>query len=196
MSAFATLSGDRVRLRRWRDEDRHAFAVMNSDPRVMEFFRERLSRADSDAMADRIEQHFCEHGFGLWAIEVPGGPPFIGFARIVLGAVQRAFHALRGSRLASGLRALGTWLCNGGGPIGAWLRVRPAWAHRNRILHIRDQPSLSRSHGTARHVSRSCGGFRLPFVSGRSSAAKACALPARFGFICRHWLISPRRART
>jgi RimJ/RimL family protein N-acetyltransferase len=80
MSAFATLSGDRVRLRRWRDEDRHAFAVMNSDARVMEFFRSPLSRVESDAMADRIEQHFCEHGFGLWAIEVPGGAPFIGFA--------------------------------------------------------------------------------------------------------------------
>jgi RimJ/RimL family protein N-acetyltransferase len=80
MSALVTLSVDRVRLRRWRDEDRHAFAVMNSDARVMEFFRSPLSRVESDAMADRIEQHFCEHGFGLWAIEVPGGAPFIGFA--------------------------------------------------------------------------------------------------------------------
>jgi ribosomal-protein-alanine N-acetyltransferase len=80
MSTSATLSGARVRLRRWRDEDREAFAAMNSDARVMEFFRSNLSRADSDAMVDRIEQHFCEHGFGLWAIEIPGGAPFIGFA--------------------------------------------------------------------------------------------------------------------
>jgi ribosomal-protein-alanine N-acetyltransferase len=80
MSTCVTLSGDRVRLRRWRDEDRHAFAVMNSDARVMEFFPTCLSQADSDAMADRIEKHFCEYGFGLWAIEVPGGAPFAGFA--------------------------------------------------------------------------------------------------------------------
>jgi RimJ/RimL family protein N-acetyltransferase len=80
MSASATLSGARVRLRRWRDEDREAFAAMNSDARVMEFFRSNLSRGDSDAMVDRIETHFCEHGFGLWAIEIPGGTPFIGFA--------------------------------------------------------------------------------------------------------------------
>jgi RimJ/RimL family protein N-acetyltransferase len=80
MSASATLSGARVRLRRWRDEDREAFAAMNSDARVMEFFRSSLSRADSDAMVDHIEQHFCEHGFGLWAIDIPGGAPFIGFA--------------------------------------------------------------------------------------------------------------------
>lgn len=80
MSACATLSGRRVCLRRWRDEDRDAFAAMNSDARVMEFFRGSLSRVDSDTMVDRIEKHFCEHGFGLWAIEVPGVAPFIGFA--------------------------------------------------------------------------------------------------------------------
>jgi RimJ/RimL family protein N-acetyltransferase len=80
MSACATLSGGRVRLRRWRDEDREAFAAMNSDPRVMEFFASPLTRVESDAMVDRIEKHFGEHGFGLWAIEAPGVAPFIGFA--------------------------------------------------------------------------------------------------------------------
>jgi RimJ/RimL family protein N-acetyltransferase len=80
MSVVATLSGGRVCLRRWRDEDRQAFAAVNADPRVMEFFRGRLSRLESDAMIDGIEQHFSEHGFGLWAVEVPGVAPFIGFA--------------------------------------------------------------------------------------------------------------------
>ncbi|MEA2882354.1 MAG: hypothetical protein QOH32_1610 [Bradyrhizobium sp.] len=56
---------------------------MNSDPRVMEFFRKPLTRADSDAMADRIERHFNQYGFGLWAIEVPGLAPFIGFAGLI-----------------------------------------------------------------------------------------------------------------
>src|SRR4051794_40280555 len=80
MTPFAQLCGQRLRLRRWRDEDRDAFAMMNSDPRVMEFFRGPLSAADSDAMADRIEMHFDEHGFGLWAIEIPDSTAFIGFA--------------------------------------------------------------------------------------------------------------------
>jgi RimJ/RimL family protein N-acetyltransferase len=52
MSAFVTLSGDRVCLRPWRDEDEEPFAAMNSDARVMEFFRDCLSRAQSDAMVD------------------------------------------------------------------------------------------------------------------------------------------------
>ena len=79
MSALATLSGGRVRLRRWREADRQAFAAVNADPRVMEFFRGCLNRAESDAMVDGIEQHFGEYGFGLWAVEIPGVAGFIGF---------------------------------------------------------------------------------------------------------------------
>jgi len=80
MSNLARLSSGRVCLRRWRDEDRKAFAAMNADVRVMEFFRSCLTRTESDAMVDRIEAHFREHGFGLWAIEVPGVADFVGFA--------------------------------------------------------------------------------------------------------------------
>jgi RimJ/RimL family protein N-acetyltransferase len=80
MSAFVTLSSGRICLRRWRDEDREAFAAMNSDARVMEFFRIPLSRVESDAMVDSIQEHFRERDFGLWAIEVPDVAPFIGFA--------------------------------------------------------------------------------------------------------------------
>jgi ribosomal-protein-alanine N-acetyltransferase len=91
MSAFATLSSGRVRLRRWRDADRDAFAAMNSDPRVMEFFADTLTRVESDAMVDRIEKHFGEHGFGLWAIEVPGVESFIGFAGLTWARFSAPF---------------------------------------------------------------------------------------------------------
>src|SRR5947207_15540431 len=84
MNAFVTLSSGRVCLRRWRDEDREAFAAMNSDARVMEFFRSRLSRVQSDAMVDGIQKDFCERGFGLWAIEVPVVAPFIGFTGLAV----------------------------------------------------------------------------------------------------------------
>jgi RimJ/RimL family protein N-acetyltransferase len=80
MGALPTLSTDRIRLRRWRDADRDAFAALNADARVMEFFPSLLSRARSDAMIDYIEAHFDEHDFGFWAVEVPGVAPFIGFA--------------------------------------------------------------------------------------------------------------------
>jgi RimJ/RimL family protein N-acetyltransferase len=91
MSAFATLSSERLRLRRWREEDREAFAAMNADARVMEFFRSPLSRAESDAMADRIARHFGEHGFGLWAVEIPGVVPFVGFAGLAVARFSAPF---------------------------------------------------------------------------------------------------------
>jgi RimJ/RimL family protein N-acetyltransferase len=86
-----TLTGGRISLRRWRDEDRDDFAAMNSDARVMEFFRSRLSRTESDAMVDHIQKHFDEHGFGLWAIEVPGVAPFIGFTGLAFARFNAPF---------------------------------------------------------------------------------------------------------
>ena len=78
------LSSGRIVLRRWRDDDRPLFAAMNADPRVMEFFANPLDRAQSDAMVDRIEANFDKRGFSLWAIEVPGVAPFIGFAGLAV----------------------------------------------------------------------------------------------------------------
>jgi ribosomal-protein-alanine N-acetyltransferase len=52
---------------------------LNSDPRVMEFFPGLLSCEESNARAGRIEQHFDEHGFGLWAVEIIGIATFAGF---------------------------------------------------------------------------------------------------------------------
>jgi len=74
-----TLTTERLILRPWREADREPFAALNADPRVMEFFPSCLNRAESDASADRIEAHFARHGFGLWAVELPGVAPFFGF---------------------------------------------------------------------------------------------------------------------
>lgn len=70
---------DRLLLRDWRDADRLPFAALNSDPEVMEFLPKLLSQEESDAMVQRIRNHREQHGFSLWAVEVPGVAPFIGF---------------------------------------------------------------------------------------------------------------------
>ncbi len=75
----ADIETKRLRLRRWRPSDLEPFAEMNSDPRVMEFFPSPLSKAESDAFAARIQRYFDDHGFGLWAVEIPGLTPFAGF---------------------------------------------------------------------------------------------------------------------
>jgi RimJ/RimL family protein N-acetyltransferase len=73
----------RLLLRRWRPEDRDPFAALNADPRVMEFFVAPLTRAQSDDLVDRVERHHDERGYGLWAVEVPGVAPFVGFVGLV-----------------------------------------------------------------------------------------------------------------
>jgi ribosomal-protein-alanine N-acetyltransferase len=79
MNASQDISTARLRLRRWRTDDRPAFAALNADPRVMEFFPSPLTVVESDALADRIDSHFTTNGFGFWALEVPGVVAFAGF---------------------------------------------------------------------------------------------------------------------
>ena len=79
MNGIPTLNGERIWLRPWREADRDAFAAMNADPRVMEFFRSPLTRDESDTLVDHIERHLRERNYGLWAVEVAGVAPFIGF---------------------------------------------------------------------------------------------------------------------
>lgn len=70
---------ERLLLRRWVAADRAPFAALNADPEVAEHLPGVISRTESDAFADRIEAHFDSHGYGLWAVEVPGITPFAGF---------------------------------------------------------------------------------------------------------------------
>lgn len=45
----------------------------------MEHMQGLMSRERSDAFVDRIEAAWEERGWGLWAIEVPGIAPFVGY---------------------------------------------------------------------------------------------------------------------
>jgi ribosomal-protein-alanine N-acetyltransferase len=65
-----SLRTQRLTLRRWTDEDRAPFAEMNADPAVMRYFPNVMTKQESDAMVDRIEQGFENNGFGLWAVEI------------------------------------------------------------------------------------------------------------------------------
>jgi RimJ/RimL family protein N-acetyltransferase len=82
---------DRLILRRWQASDREPFSRLNADPRVMEFMPTLLSRDESDRMADRIEEHFREHRFGLCAAELRQDHSFIGFVGLSVPAFQAAF---------------------------------------------------------------------------------------------------------
>jgi RimJ/RimL family protein N-acetyltransferase len=73
------LETDRLILRQWRDDDRPAFAALNADPVVMEFFPETRTRQQADTVLDRLIGHFDRHGFGFWALELRESGENIGF---------------------------------------------------------------------------------------------------------------------
>ncbi len=81
----------RLVLRPWRDDDLEAFATLVGDARVMEFFPSTLDRGQSDALAMRIRAHIAEHGFGFWAVEIPGVVDFAGFCGLAHARFEAHF---------------------------------------------------------------------------------------------------------
>lgn len=82
---------ERLVLRAWRDEDRDPYADLNADPVVMAHFPAPLTRDQSDGHVAAIGRHFAERGFGLWAVEVVGGAPFVGFVGLSVPAWEGPF---------------------------------------------------------------------------------------------------------
>ncbi|WP_354682342.1 GNAT family N-acetyltransferase [Cupriavidus necator] len=74
--AFET---ERLLLRQWRDADYVPFASLNADAETMRYFPAPLSRAESDAMANRCRGLIAAKGWGLWVVERKAGGAFLGF---------------------------------------------------------------------------------------------------------------------
>ena len=79
MGRAPELRTERLWLRRWIPADLEPYAALNADPEVMEHFPSTSSRAQSETDVEIFEARFDEHGYGLWAVEVPGIAPCIGF---------------------------------------------------------------------------------------------------------------------
>jgi RimJ/RimL family protein N-acetyltransferase len=85
------LRTERLRLRRWRRSDRESFAVLNADPNVMEFYPAPLTRAQSDAMVERIEAGFDRLHYGLWAVDVTATGTFAGYVGLAPATFEAHF---------------------------------------------------------------------------------------------------------
>ena len=73
------LETERLLIRAWEYRDRGAFAAMNADPEVMEFFPSVLTSAESDDLVDRFEAEFEEVGYCPWVVEERAYGGFVGF---------------------------------------------------------------------------------------------------------------------
>lgn len=79
----------RLLLRQWRESDLEPFAALNGDAEVMRYFPAPLTRAQSDALAQRARGAIAETGWGLWAVEHASSGSFIGF----VGLAEPSFDA-------------------------------------------------------------------------------------------------------
>jgi RimJ/RimL family protein N-acetyltransferase len=57
----------------------------------MEHFPAPLTRAESAAFAALIRVRFATDGYGLWAVEVAGNAPFIGFVGLAAPSFDASF---------------------------------------------------------------------------------------------------------
>jgi ribosomal-protein-alanine N-acetyltransferase len=73
-----TLQTPRLTLRPWRPEDLEPLFAINGDPDSMRHFPAPMTRAESDAWAERMQTHMEAHGWGFWVVEETGGAPFLG----------------------------------------------------------------------------------------------------------------------
>jgi RimJ/RimL family protein N-acetyltransferase len=135
MAGVTDILTDRLRLRGWRDSDREPFARINRDPLVMEFFPAPLSVPESSALFDRIESHFVQHGFGLWAAELRETAGFIGY----IGLAVPRFDAPFTPCVEIGWRLDAAWWGKGLATEGA----RAVARHAFNVLHLEELVSLT-----------------------------------------------------
>ena len=171
---MTALRTPRLLLRPWRDADLTAFAALNADPEVRRWFPGTLTRAESDAQAARYQEEIAAHGFGFWAVEVPGAAPFIGFVGLHRAAFAAPFTPAveAGWRLARAhwgqgfaTEAARAALAHGFGPLGlaevvaftvpgnlASRRVMDRTGMRRDPTDDFDHPAVSEGHPLRRHV--------------------------------------------
>ena len=173
-ASFEPIRTERLNLRRWREEDVEAFVAINADPLAMKFMPGTLTREETMALIARIEEHFRAHGFGIWALEVPGVAPFAGF----LGLQRVGFEAPFTPAVEIGWRLAPNFWGKGYATEGARAALRygfeksnldqivsftvPAnkasWAVMERIGMVRDaggdfdHPRLPVGHELRRHI--------------------------------------------
>ena len=68
----------RLVLRPFTDVDRAPLAELNAHPLVAGSLGSSWTRAESDAVVDHIGAGMARDGWGLWAVAVAGGAPFVG----------------------------------------------------------------------------------------------------------------------
>jgi RimJ/RimL family protein N-acetyltransferase len=74
-----TITTERLHLRPWSESDVDFFVQMNTDPEVVEYLPSPISEKESQQFVRRIQAHFTEYGYGLYALERREDAAFLGY---------------------------------------------------------------------------------------------------------------------
>lgn len=89
MESKYIFESSRLGFRMWKESDREVFAKMNANKEVMRYFPKTLNSKETDDFLNRVQEHFNEYGYGLWAVEIKDTKEFIGF----IGFLNATFEA-------------------------------------------------------------------------------------------------------
>lgn len=81
----------RLGFRMWKESDRELSTKINANKEVMRYFPKTLDAKESDDFLNRIENHFKENGYGLWAVELKDTKEFIGFIGLLVATFDADF---------------------------------------------------------------------------------------------------------
>lgn len=73
------LETKRLRLRQWVLSDGAPLYQLNSDPEVMAFFPNPLSKEQSDTYLLELHNRIAQNGYGFWAVEEKASGGLVGF---------------------------------------------------------------------------------------------------------------------
>jgi RimJ/RimL family protein N-acetyltransferase len=79
MASSYLFSSKRIGFRDWEKKDLELFFAMNKSKEVMHYFPKMLSNEETEALYDRIRNHFRKHGYGFYAVDDLTNGNWMGF---------------------------------------------------------------------------------------------------------------------
>lgn len=91
MNSKYLFTSKRLGFRNWKESDLTVFAEMNADADVMEHFPKTLSKQETAALLERMQQHFEKHGYTYFCTELLETGAFIGFIGLAVQEYETDF---------------------------------------------------------------------------------------------------------
>lgn len=82
---------ERLILRTWEEKDIEPMVAIDQDPKVCEFLPSIGNRAATEGGIQRIIEHYNQHGFSLYAVQLKATGEFIGWLGLMIPSFEADF---------------------------------------------------------------------------------------------------------